>query len=358
MKYSVNKIRTFKELFLLFLVLIFVLFLQSCFKEVVKTNQPLPDIIWPDPPEVPRIRFVNSISRPGDLNVTKNIFEKIKFFITGEKNRFLSIVNPYGIAKDSKDNLYIVDNFNRIVHVIDEKNNKYFTFPDKEISLLSPIGITIDRNDIIYISDSKEAVVKMFKEQGRKYSGELGRGLLERPTGLAFNVKTDELLVVDTKLSEIVRYDIENHRVKGIIGKEGNIKGLFYNPTNIVTNREGHIIVSDSLNFRIQMLTHDGEFINAFGRAGDSPGYFSRPKGVAVDSDGNIYVVDAIFDNIQIFDKQGRLLMDFGGPGSGYGEFWLPSGIFIDSNDRIYVSDSYNHRVQVFQYMNGEEFIE
>ncbi|MEF9438349.1 MAG: 6-bladed beta-propeller [Candidatus Mariimomonas ferrooxydans] len=186
---------------------------------------------------------------------------------------------------------------------------------------------------------------------GEKYIREMGKGILKRPTGIAVNEKTGELLVVDTLNSKIMRYDLKSYGLKGIIGREGSDTGMFHYPTNIFVSRDGLIFVSDSLNSRIQIFSPEWKFLNAFGKPGDSPGYFARPRGVAVDSDGNIYVVDALFDNVQIFDKEGRLLMDFGRPGHGYGEFWLPSGIFIDSNDRIYVSDSYNKRVQVFQYI-------
>ena len=125
-------------------------------------------------------------------------------------------------------------------------------------------------------------------------------------------------------------------------------------PTDIFVSQDGRIFVSDSLNFRVQIFTPDGKFLNTFGIAGTGPGFFSRPKGIAVDSEGNIYVVDALFDNVQIFDERGNLLMDFGSIGENYGEFWLPSGIFIDDNDMIYVSDTYNKRVQIFRYLKED----
>lgn len=336
-------------------VLLSMISTTACFKQIVETRDPVPDIIWPKPPDVPRIRLVNSISHPEDMNISEQGLSRFIRFLKGETNK--PIVNPYGVITDREGRLYIVDNFYRLVHVFNEASGAYYTFPDDSTSLISPIGIAIDSNDTIYVSDSKDAAIKIFRNGGKQYIGEIGRGLLERPTGIAYNARADELLVVDTQNSEIIRYDTGNYKVKGVIGKEGNIKGHFYKPTNIAAALDGKLIVSDSLNFRIQILSPDGEFIEDFGRAGDGPGYFSRPRGVASDSDGNIYVVDALFDNIQIFDNHGRLLMVFGSPGKGYGEFWLPSGIFIDKNDMIYVSDSYNHRVQIFKYLKGDEFI-
>lgn len=338
-------------------IIVFIVFLSmpGCFKQVVETQRSLPDIIWPKPPAIPRIRLVNAVSGPEDLRIRGGIFKNILRFLKGETYR--PIVNPYGITTNDEGAIFVVDNYSRIVHVMDPRNNQYYSFPDGETILVSPIDVAIDGAGTIYVSDSKEAVIKIFSDNGKKYAGEIGREFLNRPTGLAVNRKTGELLVVDTMNAEIVRYDTTTRKVLGILGREGSTRGLFHYPTHIAVTPDGLILVSDSLNFRIQVLSPDGTFIRTFGEVGDSPGFFARPKGVAVDSDGNIYVVDALFDNVQIFDSNGNLLINFGSPGNSYGEFWLPSGIYIDEHDTIYVSDSYNHRVQIFQYMKGEEFL-
>lgn len=345
-----------KTVTLILLVLILFAGVYGCFKQAVETDRQLPDIIWPKPPNVPRIRFVNSISGPEDLNIKQGAVMRFFSFLKGAEER--ALVAPYGIETDRDGRIYVIDTFDKHIHVFDPENGEYYRFPQNETSFISPIDIAISKNGAVFVTDSKEAVIRVFKKQGKEYIKEIGRGVLNRPTGIAVNEKTGELLVVDTLSSEIIRYDLESHKMKGIIGRGGNDAGLFHYPTNIFVSGDGHIFVSDSLNFRIQIFTPEWDFLYSFGRAGDGPGFFSRPKGVAVDSEGNIYVVDALFDNVQVFDKQGRLLMDFGGPGHGYGEFWLPSGIFIDNNDMIYISDSYNKRVQVFQYMKGNGFIE
>ncbi len=332
-----------------------VLILQGCFKEIVQVREPLPDIIWPKPPDVPRIRFVNSISRAKDYNIKKTGFDKFFRFLKGEQST--SIMNPYGVITDDRNRLFIVDTSCRCVHVFDVENNAHYTFPDGDTSFMTPIDIALDGEGRIFVSDSEYGVVKVFINGGKDYVQEIGKGLLERPTGLAVNNVTGELLIVDTVGSQILKYKLEDLKFKGDIGKVGSIEGMFHYPTNIFLSKDGKIYISDTLNFRIQIFTPEGKFIHAFGEAGDGPGYFSRPRGVAVDSDGNIYVVDALFDNVQMFNSEGRLLMAFGGTGSAYGEFWLPAGIYIDGTDRIYVSDSYNKRVQIFQYLKEDAAI-
>ncbi len=327
--------------------------MPGCFQQQAGLGDPMPEMIWPAPPEVPRIMLVNSFSRPEDLNLQESFLKQ--FFSFAEK-KDRSLVKPYGIETDSAGRYFVVDTFGKNVHVFDLENSEYYIFPEGEITFESPIDIAIGDDGMIFVTDSKEAVVKLFRDNGETYAGTIGEGLLGRPTGIAINKSTNELLVVDTMNSQVVSYGLDSHEFKGFIGGDGEQQGMFHYPTNIFVSDGGNIFVSDSLNFRIQIFSPQGEFMKEFGKPGNSPGYFSRPRGVAVDSDGNIYVVDALFDNVQVFNRDGMLLMDFGGPGYGYGEFWLPSGIFIDSRDRIFVADTYNKRVQVFQYLKGGDF--
>jgi DNA-binding beta-propeller fold protein YncE len=336
------------------IILAAILFLgpQACVKDTHIATESLPDIVWPPPPEIPRIRFVGVVSKPQDLQIRPGVFRRFFDYLTGKTE--VPMVAPYGVETDSAGRLYVVDTFLRTVHVFDVKGSAYYSFPSDKANLVSPIDIAIENTrGSIYVSDSKEGVVKIFKDAGKKFVGEVGKGVLARPTGIAVNQKTSELLVVDTLNATVFRFDLADHKLKGKFGGSGKAQGELNFPTNIFVNSDGIIFATDSLNFRIQEFTPDGEFLRGFGSIGNGPGHFSRPKGVAVDSDGNIYVVDGLFDNVQIFDLDSRLLMAFGRPGNGYGEFWLPTGIFIDPSDRIYVSDSYNKRVQIFQYLKG-----
>lgn len=326
----------------------------GCFKMAVPEKKPATVILWPAPPEIPRISFVNAIARPADMGISEGIMQGFLRYLSGRPET--PMVNPHGLAVDAEGRLYVVDNYLKKIHVYDQNGQKYFLFPAKAPAFVSPIGIAVDdRRGRIYVTDSAEAVIRVFAKEGGSQLGEIRSGGMGRPTGIAINPVTDEMLVVDTIHSAILRYSLTDQSLKGIIGQEGKETGRFHLPTHIAISSAGDIHVTDSLNFRVQVFSPDGKFLKTFGTAGDSPGFFSRPKGVAVDSDGNSYVVDALFDNVQVFDKAGRLLMSFGKPGKELGEFWLPTGIYIDGQDRIYVSDSYNKRVQIFQYLKDGE---
>ncbi len=328
--------------------------LQGCYRNIAKERGPLPEIVWPEAPEISRIKFLNSFSVPEHLGITRSAFSRFFSFIGGsEKSQVM--VSPSGVAVDGKGRIFVVDTFLGKIHVYDPWKNAYMEIPKGKERLSSPVAIALDEEHTrFFVSDSTKGIVEIYDYTNGKRKGEIKRGGIGRPTGLAINRVTGELLIVDTLNSQIFRVSLDTLGLNGIIGHEGKSEGSFHSPTHIFASGDGKIYVSDSLNFRVQVFSPHGEFLRTFGEAGDTPGTFSRPKGIAVDSEGNVYVVDALFDNVQIFNGEGRLLLAFGGPGHDYGKFWLPSGIFIDGNDRIYVSDTYNKRVQIFQYLKRE----
>lgn len=310
-----------------------------------------PDVqVWPTGDLPPRIRFVSSFSTPEELQIRRGLLLRIWDFVAGSSDRRL--VNPHGLTVDADGTIYVVDTALKGVQIFNRKEGSFSSASDEELQLQTPINPEVDAEQkLLYLTDAAAGLVRVLSlaEGGR--AREFGRGQLERPTGIVLNRFTDELLVVDTRKAAVFRYHRYDLTLKGRFGERGSGPGQFNHPTDLAVNRAGEIVVSDALNFRVQIFSPDGRFLRSFGKAGDSPGYFNRPKGVAVDSDNNIYVVDTLFDNVQIFDIQGRLLLSFGSAGQGPGEFWMPSGIHIDRDDRIYVADTYNKRVQIFQYL-------
>jgi len=334
-----------------------VFLLAGCAPQAPITEIPVSDLVWPQPPATPRIRFLYTLTEPEDIDIKAGFFRKVMGAFRGPEAR--GIHSPYGLTRDAEGRLYVVDNFYQAVHVYDAGKNKYYRFPKKSPEAFrNPVDIALGTGGRIYVSDSVAGLVHVFSDRGARYSGSIGAGQLQRPTGLAVNHKTGELLVLDTVVSQLLVFDERDLSLKRTVGgdnEDGDSVSLFHLPTNVAVAGDGRVYVTDSMNFRIQVLSADLEVTGSFGAAGNVPGNFSRPKGLATDSDGHVYVVDALFDNVQIFDDEGNLLLSFGAPGHEPGEFWLPNAIFIDPEDRIYVSDSHNKRVQVFQYLKQAE---
>jgi DNA-binding beta-propeller fold protein YncE len=350
-------------------------FVVACASTKPARTEEVAPLVWPDPPQMPRIEHVRSIRYLSDLEGEPSWFGKLMQGLFGRSRE--KLIKPYGLATDSLGRIYVADTAKRMVYRLDlegETATRYTEFePCGEIEarkersffgklfsgrpkmgLVSPIGVAVDQSDNFYVSDSILGRVFAFDERGRCLRVFGANDELLRPSGVAVNKRLGRLYVTDAAGHKIVVFDLEGNRLFEF-GQRGDGPGAFNFPTNIFVGADDNVYVTDSLNFRVEIFTAEGDIVNQFGQLGRVSGSFNKPKGIAVDSEGHIYVVDSLFDNVQIFDAEGRLLLSFGEPGIADGEFWLPSGIFIDGRDNIYVSDSYNTRVQVFKYLRNRE---
>lgn len=311
-----------------------------------------PSLVWPLPPEKPRIQYLYSISKPEDINISPSFFEKALGFLAGKKSS-RQMVRPFGTYFSRSEILYVTDPGIGVIHQFDIKNQRY-----NQISkygkkrLASPIGVIMDESGLLYLSDSVLRKVFVFGPKGEPVREIGGENRFVRPTGIAIHPSLKRLYVMDTMAQSIQVFDLEGNFLFSF-GERGRGEGEFNFPTSLVIDRSGNLYVNDSLNFRVQVFNPDGKFLSLFGKHGDGRGEFSSPKGIALDTEGYIYVADAIFDSVQIFNNRGELLLYFGEAGQGPGEFWIPTSIFIDQANRIFVADSYNQRVQVFKFLGG-----
>lgn len=303
-------------------------------------------IMWPPPPEPPRIAFLKAIEKPRDIGSTQGFFRKLFEIVMGATTD--DIIKPYGVAVDSAGRMIVADTAFKRVHIFDIKKSSYSHIDSAgSLDLLSPISVAVDAMDNIYVSDSVLEKIFVYNSSGRFQYAINGA---KKPTGIAINAQEKLLYVVDTGEHNIKVHDLKGNLIQ-TFGKWGGEPGEFNYPVDIAVDKDGDVYVADTMNYRIQIFDKTGKYLFSFGRHGDGTGDFGRPKGVAVDRDGNIYVADALFDTVQIFDHKGNFLLNFGAIGREAGRFWLPCGVFIDNADKIYVADAYNRRVQIFEYL-------
>jgi len=328
------------------------LLLAGCATPTEKPQpQEVTDLIWPLPPEQPRIRFLRTLSSKDDVESGRK--QDLSDILLGKKELTIDTLRkPYGVHADRDGRVFVTDTgWGRLV--VFDIPNKSFSFwgLQGKGQLRKPAGVTSDSEGRVYVTDTLEQRVVVYDRDGKFLLAMGKKGELETPVGIAVNEKLGRVYVVDTRRHQIVVFDMTGTLVTRL-GERGSDPGQFNFPTNLAIDDDGKLYVTDSMNFRVQILDPDGKVLKTFGNVGDARGQFARPKGIAVDSDGDIYVVDAAFNNFQIFDQEGRLLMFVGQAGPGPGQFWLPAGAYIDHQDRLYVADQYNRRIQVFQYLS------
>ena len=311
-----------------------------------------------------KLSFERMFSNEHEAKPKRGFFTKVVDVVIGAPD-YHQMVRPYSIATDSKGRIIVTDPGARGVHIFDFEKQKYKFLSRMDTDrnpLLAPQCVAVDAQDKIYVTDSETGKIFVFEPSGKfeRAIGSLkyGEGFFKRPTGIAVDSAAQRIFVTDTLRNQIFVMDMQGSVLKRI-GKQGTENGEFNFPTELRLNGSEMAVV-DAMNFRVQVLSKDGEFEYAIGKIGEDVGSMFRPKGVAFDSEGHLYVVDGLWSVVQVFNREGQLLYYFGQLGTEPGRFQLPTGLSIDSQDRIYVADSLNKRVQVYRYhgigkSSGEE---
>jgi sugar lactone lactonase YvrE len=324
-------------------------------------------LVWPNPPAPTRLKYLNYFCCDKyTAEAGKKKSSWMDRMAGGETQQqkmddkpLFALWTPYGLAVDSKGNLYIADGKVGGIFVFNTetkdlqliKNGVHAHFGDI-------IGLAMDDSDRLFVSDTKLRHILVFSKD-RKIEGSISEGLVD-PGGMAIDNENRFLYVADAALDQVLVYDADKFnliRKIGTAGKKHTLTepGQFSVPTNVAVDADANLYVTDTYNNRVEVFDADGNFIRQWGKAGDRPGTFSRPKGIAIDADGHVWVVDAVQDILQCYTADGRFLMWLGGHGLFPGQFRALAGLYIDKNNRIFTSEQYPGRVQMFRYFTDDE---
>lgn len=265
-----------------------------------------------------------------------------------------SLRRPQSGVLDESGRVLVTDVSRQSVAVFDQGKGS-LSFWDKAVgyqSFVSPVGIALGPDGDAFVADAELGFVVRLDRDGNN-RGVIGRGHLQRPTGVAWDGDRQRLYVVDTHAHDLKVFDLTGALV-GNFGERGDRDGEFNFPT-FVALHDGELYVSDTMNARIQVISAEkGEFRRTIGSRGMYVGNLVRPKGVAVDGEGNVYVVESYHDHLLVFNRKGQFLMAVGGgAGTAVGQYYLPSGVWIDARNRLFLADTFNGRIVVFQFLGG-----
>lgn len=326
-------------------------------------------IVWPNPPAITRIRYLNYWAGEKFVEPTKekkkaSWMERVSGVATGEnaasnKPRWQLVV-PNGIASDSKGRVYVADSKVRAIFVVNPETGSYEMIKNGDNARFQWLtGLAVDDSDRLFAADSGLRHVLVF-DSNRKFEGSISEGLFA-PGGVAIDNENRLLYVTDAEQDLVLVYDADPpYKLIRKLGKPGTkhtstAPGEFAKPAAVAVDQDGNVYVADTWNNRIEVFDPDGEFIRAFGKAGDGPGYFARPKGVSIDSDGHVWVADAVQDRVQVFTPEGRLLIWMGGHGMLPGQFQSLANVHVDKKNRVFTTEQLAGRLQIFQYTTNAE---
>lgn len=267
--------------------------------------------------------------------------------------------------------------------------------------LSSPRNVTVGPDGRVYVADSGNHRIQVFDANGNFVTGwgSFGTeaGLFNEPWGIA--VDESYVYVTDTWNHRVQKFTLDGRFVaafgqSGTVGDDSSL-GLFFGPRAIVLLPNNRLLVTDTGNHRMQVLSRDGEFLRQVGLFGSQLGQLNEPVGLAVTADGQVFLADTWNGRIQhldpnlfadaewhinawsgqsinnkpylaldslnrvyvtdpegyrilIFTPDGQYLARFGKFGTDLNSFGLPNGLAFDAQNNLYVADAGNHRVLKF----------
>lgn len=202
--------------------------------------------------------------------------------------------SPSCIALNSKNEIFIADEFNHRVQKFDKHGSFLFcfgSFGKDPAYFYYPTSIACDKEDNIFVTDRWNHRIQMFSPQGKFLKT---FGLYEK--------------------------------------NEGN----FNEPFGIAITRQDEIIVADSGNHRLQHFSHKGTFLNSFAHGGPNKNFYQGPDFKSnfifnkwITQQNKFNTVETIFHNNHY----------------KIGVLEYPKSIFIDDKNTLWVCDNGNDRI-------------
>lgn len=317
------------------------------------------NLLWPAPPEVPRLQYAGQLlgesnfRAPGERPRGAASVLRWLVGLDEQSEKPLVLQRPQSGTVDAQGRILVTDASRQAVFVFDVVSGelKLWDRASGASGFVAPVGIAPGRDGEVLVADAELGHVVRLDRDGKPV-GSIGKGILQRPTGLARDAERGVLYVADTRAHDVKLFD-DQGRLIGTLGHPGTGEGEFNAPTHLAFNA-GALYVTDSLNNRVQVFERDSQApARRIGRRGLYLGNLVRPKGVTTDGEGNVYVVEGYYDYLLVYNSAGEFLMPIGGTGQGTGNFFLPAGAWSDGNNRIFVADMFNGRVVVFQFLGG-----
>lgn len=202
----------------------------------------------------------------------------------------------------------------------------------------------------LYVS-KQDGAVEVVDKEGKSLMTLAARSgeneLLKRPEAAA--VANDTIYVVDSKLDQVVMYELATGKYLGRFGsKSGGAldRSVALDSPQGIAVHEGVVYVADTGNERIQMFGINGVFLStlplssASGSDKDKAYKLGEPTDIALDIQGRIYVRDADDKSIKIYSANGVYQRSL--PKTG-----KPIAMCV-AEDGIYVADENSY--SIFKY--------
>ena len=176
----------------------------------------------------------------------------------------------------------------------------------------SPYAIEVKNQGIFVLVSGSESVIMVFS-----HTGELLNTIKLKPQGdeivsLGGLTVTDTLIAVSVTSKHCIQTYSHDGELMSVIGKLGHGQFEFNTPIGLATTLEGHMIVADSRNNRLQVFTPELKFSHFIGSSNSVPGVLRYPADVGVTKNNTIVCLHQGNPSIHVYSFTGMLINQFG----------------------------------------------
>lgn len=243
--------------------------------------------------------------------------------------------------------LFVADGLRAVITTLDRDGKFLYSFSSRPetpgLSKGYPTGLALGPGNQLYVADLRNEDVWVFTAKGRFLWSLKRRGArFGRPGALAF--AGGKLYVSDLR-DQTIKEFTSSGKLSAVFGGAGSAGGRFAYVTGIAVDRRGRILVADSYNRRIQVLSPRGAFMKTLA-APKGFGY-ALPRALTIDGAGRVYVIDSFRKAGLVFDLSGRYLRNFP---AGKDLSGLPNAVAVDDRaHRLFVTDKLLGTVSIWR---------
>lgn len=259
---------------------------------------------------------------------------------------------PSDAAVGPEGNLYVLDGVNHRIVVYDAEGQFRFQFGShgsEPGQLLFPLGIATAPDGKVYVADSGNHRFQVFDSNGKLLDTvslpNVLSGTPPDPTDVVADPNRQRLYITDNDNHHVLVYNLASRQFESIWGSPGQGERQFRFPFLMDISSQGYLFIVEPINTRVQVINHEGKFVNFIGGWGVKAGQLFRPKGIAVFED-KVFVTDSYLGNVQVFSTRGDFLGVLADAAGAPIKFITPTGITIDKKrKRLYIVELKANRI-------------
>jgi DNA-binding beta-propeller fold protein YncE len=288
-------------------------------------------------------------------------FEIQRFTISGGSLTFSSILGgtkptaggfnqPFAVAYGPAGEMYVVDWFNDRIQKFNPDGSfatQWGTYGSKTGSFIFPRGVVVTPDgSTVVVTNSEDNRIDLFTSTGsfKKSIKPVGTALM-RPHQTAL-VSDGSYWVADTDNNRVLHLDAAGNVLRTITNG-----GALKSPQGVAVDGAGNVYVSDNGNNAVEKYSATTGALEAtLATAGTGSTNVTGPVELTIDvAGGNLMIADSGNSRVVVLTLAGAAVATFGSAGTGNGQFTTPHAVAVNpASGEIAVADFGNNRISIW----------